>query len=91
MSINRRSFIKNLGMSLASVSLNARDLSLISGGSESLLVKNRDQPIPSPKGYDRLPLSWYKSRVQKLKDQLDDNKVEAILLEKDVNKVYFSG
>ena len=64
MSIDRRKFIKNMGLGLASMSLNAKSLSRISGGSESLLVKDRKHPKPAPKGFDRLPLSWYYSRVQ---------------------------
>ena len=91
MSIDRRKFIKNMGLGLASISLNANNLSRIPGESESLLVKDRKQPKPAPKGYDRLPLSWYYSRVQNLKNQLEQKKVDAILLESDVNKVYFSG
>ncbi len=56
MSIDRRKFIKNMGLGLASMSLNAKSLSRIPGESESLLVKDRKQPKPAPKGYDRLPL-----------------------------------
>ena len=91
MSINRRKFIKNMGLGIASMSLNAKNISKNPGGSESLLVKDRKQPKPAPKGYDRLPLSWYHTRVQNLKNQLENKQIDAILLESDINKVYFSG
>ena len=91
MSIDRRKFIKNMGLGIASMSLNAKNISKNPGGSESLLVKDRKQPKPAPKGYDRLPLSWYHTRVQNLKNQLENKQIDAILLESDINKVYFSG
>ena len=91
MSINRRKFIKSMGLGLASMRLSASNLIKSPGESESLLVTNRNHPKPAPKGYDRLPLSWYKQRVQKLKNMLLNDKVDAILLENDVNKIYFSG
>ena len=91
MSIDRRKFIKSMGLGLASMRLSASNLIKSPGESESLLVTNRNHPKPAPKGYDRLPLSWYKQRVQKLKNMLLNNKVDAILLENDVNKIYFSG
>ena len=92
MALARRNFIKSLGLGLASASLNAKSIaSFGSSGSESLFVADRDHPTPSPKGYDRLPLEWYQKRVQTLKENLSKNKFDAILLESDVNKVYFSG
>ena len=91
MSIDRRKFIKSMGLGLASMRLSASNLIKAPGESESLLVTNRNHPKPAPKGYDRLPLSWYKQRVQKLKNMLLNDKVDAILLENDVNKIYFSG
>ena len=80
-----------MGLGLASMRLSARNLIKTPGESESLLVTNRNHPKPAPKGYDRLPLSWYKERVQVLKNMLLNEKVDAILFEDDVNKVYFSG
>ena len=80
-----------MGLGLASMRLSASNLIKSPGESESLLVTNRNHPKPAPKGYDRLPLSWYKQRVQKLKNMLLNDKVDAILLENDVNKIYFSG
>lgn len=93
MTNNRRTFIKKIGLSIAATSLAADNLvsasSLPPGGSENLLVNNRVHPDPAPLGYDRLPLDWYKATVQRLKDKLKG--VDAILLENDLNKVYFSG
>ena len=80
-----------MGLGLASMRLSASNLIKSPGESESLLVTNRNHPKPAPKGYDRLPLSWYKQRVQKLKNMLLNDKVDTILLENDVNKIYFSG
>ena len=80
-----------MSLGLATLKLNANNLAKNSGGSETLLVNNRNHPKPAPKGYDRLPLSWYQSRVQKFKEILKTDNVDAILLEKDINKVYFSG
>ena len=91
MKLSRRKFIRNMSLGLATVKLNANTLTKYSAGSEALLVNNRNHPQPAPKGYDRLPLSWYQSRVQQLKEKLMTDNVDAILLEKDVNKVYFSG
>ena len=91
MTIDRRKFIKSMGLGLTTMSLNAKNLVNISGESESLFVTDRMHPKPAPKGYDRLPLSWYKKRVRTLKNLLLEDKVDAILLENDVNKVYFSG
>ena len=91
MSIDRRKFIKSMGLGLASMRLSASNLIKSPGESESLLVTNRNHPKPAPKGFDRLPLSWYKERVQILKNMLLNDKVDAILLENDVNKIYFSG
>ena len=91
MTIERRKIIKIICLGLTTMSLNAKNLVNVSGESESLFVTDRNHPKPAPKGYDRLPLSWYKKRVQALKNQLLIEKVDAILLENDVNKVYFSG
>ena len=91
MTIDRRKFINSKSLGLTTMSLNANNLVNVSGESESLFVTDRMHPKPAPKGYDRLPLSWYKKRVRTLKNLLLEDKVDAILLENDVNKVYFSG
>ena len=66
MTIDRRKFIKSMGLGLTTMSLNAKNLVNVSGESESLFVTDRMHPKPAPKGYDRLPLSWYKKRVRTL-------------------------
>ena len=95
MNLSRRNFIKKLGISLAVVNMAAKNL--VCGkkkdteGSENLLLKNPDQPEPAPLGYDRLPLEWYKQTVKELKQSVAEQGVDAILLESDLNKVYFTG
>ena len=94
MSFSRRSFIKNMGLGLAATSLAAENLAHCAAGpqdSEKLLTQNPAQPQPAPKGDDRLPLSWYKKTVSRLKEKVAEQNIDAILLESDTNKVYFSG
>lgn len=93
MNANRRNFIKSMGIGLAATGLAVDNILHASaqgeGGSEKLFVTDRNHPEPAPKGYDRLPLDWYKTTVQRLKNKLKG--IDAILLESDQNKVYFSG
>ena len=93
MPADRRTFIKNMGLGLAATGLAAQRLAACTSpaatGSETLFVTDRKHPDPAPVGYDRLPLSWYQQTVQRLKDKLAG--VDAILLENDKNKVYFTG
>ena len=95
MSVSRRGFIKKVGLGLAGVGLAAESLvcsaSVAAEGSEKLLQNNPQQPKPAPKGYDRLPLEWYQNTVQRLKQRVAEKGVDAILLESDTNKVYFTG
>ncbi|MGI9202635.1 MAG: aminopeptidase P family N-terminal domain-containing protein, partial [Woeseiaceae bacterium] len=93
MQVSRRSLIRNVGLGIAGASVASRALANIEDEleSESLFVKDRVHPDPAPMGYDRLPLSWYKSTTQRLKDRLRPQGFDAILLQRDVNAVYFSG
>ena len=50
-----------------------------------------NNPNQAPKGYDRLPLSWYQATTQRLKDKAKQQGADAILLQHDVNLVYFTG
>ena len=59
--------------------------------SQKLLVRDPDHPKPAPKGYDRLPLSWYKQTVKRLKERLASRGVDVIVLEDQWNIVYFTG
>ena len=93
MQISRRSLVRNIGLGIAGVSVASRALARADGEleSESLFVKDRPHPEPAPTGYDRLPLEWYKSATSRLKDRLRPEGIDAILLQRDVNAVYFSG
>ena len=92
MALARRNFIKSLGLGLASASLNAKNIaSFGSSNSESLFVTDRDHPTLPPKVMIDYLQSGIKKRVQTLKENLSKDKIDAILLESDVNKVYFSG
>ena len=95
MSISRRELIRNVGLGLAGAGLAAKNLACsspaASGDSERLLLLNPDHPQPAPLGYDRLPLSWYKESAKRLKEKAAEKGVDAILLESDHNKVYFTG
>ena len=95
MSIKRRTFIRNMGIGIAATGLAAKNLvhasDFYQADSEKLFVKDRVQPDPAPKGYDRLPLEWYQSTVRRLKKNTKALGIDAILLESDANKVYYTG
>ena len=56
-----------------------------------MLVNNPLQPAPAPLGFDRLPLAWYQGQSRRLREQAKARGVDAILLQSDVNLVYFTG
>ena len=95
MTISRRNFIQNISVGLAGVSLTgktyAKDVSLIQQESEKLLVKVPDQPEPAPVGVDRLPLSWYKATVKRLREKAAEKGIDVIVLADQWNMVYFTG
>jgi len=95
MKVTRRSFMRNMGLGFASLGFGAkkRVLSLSSPkrNSEKLLIKDPDHPQPAPKGYDRLPLSWYKNTVKSLKEKVADKGVDAVVLADSWNMTYFTG
>lgn len=94
MSTSRRSFIREMGVGLATLSTAASALAqggARASGSERLLVPNPLQPEPAPPGYDRLPLDWYKAASRRLKSRLASRNVDAVLLQSDHNIVYFTG
>ena len=93
MQVSRRELIRNMGLGIAGASVASRALANIQGEleSESLFVNDRSHPTPAPVGYDRLPLDWYKAATRKLKDRLRPEGIDAILLQRDVNAVYYSG
>ena len=91
MELSRRSLLRNVGVGLAGANLASQALAKGSGESEALFVEDRRQPDPAPLGYDRLPLSWYEATTTRLKDRLKPLGIDAIVLQRDVNLVYFSG
>jgi Xaa-Pro dipeptidase len=91
MPISRRTLIRNVGLGLTGAGAAAAALAQTDGESESLFTTDREQPTPAPDGYDRLPLAWYQATAQRLKDQLKSQDIDAVLFQRDVNLVYFSG
>lgn len=95
MTLSRRSLIQTMGLGVAGVGAAARALAESSVdmelSSEALFTTDRVHPDPAPVGYDRLPLDWYKATAQRLKDRVAKRGVDAILLQTDTNKVYFTG
>ena len=93
MQVSRRSLIRNIGLGIAGAGVASRTLADadVKFESEALFVTDRAHPTPAPVGYDRLPLDWYKATTQRLKDRLKPEGVDAIVLQRDVNAVYFSG
>ena len=102
MTIDRRTFIKNMGLGIASAGAAAGGLissasgaasgaAQFSSGSEALFTSGVGQPTPAPVGYDRLPLDWYQATTERLKAKLKPKGVDAILLVQDVHKVYYTG
>jgi len=93
MGIPRRNFIKNFGLGLAGLSLGTKSVSCTSGprtgGSDTLLGKDPDHPEPA--AFDRLPLSWHKNAVSRLKEKVGEKGVDGILLQDRWNLVYFTG
>jgi Xaa-Pro aminopeptidase len=92
----RRDFVRNMGIGLAAASSAADALAAQSSqqrrsGSERLLVPNPRHPVASPVGVDRLPLAWYQAQSRRLRAQARERGIDAILLQSDVNLVYFTG
>lgn len=91
---SRRSFVREMGIGLAAAAASAESLVGQQGGrrgSERLLVPNARHPRPAPLGTDRLPLAWYKARSQVLRDTARARGADVVLLQSDVNLVYFTG
>ena len=94
MKTSRRDFVKGSLASLTLVGggaglLSASEKAQVKGDSEKLLIKNPDHPQPAT--YDRLPLSWHKNTVNRLKEKVGEKGVDAILLQNRWNIIYFSG
>lgn len=95
MTASRRDFVRQIGLGLASAAAAADALSAqattAQGGSQRLLVDRPDQPAPAPVGTDRLPLAWYQTQSRRLRERARDRGVDVLLLQSDVNLVYFTG
>jgi Xaa-Pro dipeptidase len=93
MNFSRRNFIRNMGMGLASLGFIKEEKAFSfpsqKKNSEKLLITNPDHPEPA--SFDRLPLSWYKNTVKRLKDKVAEKGVEIILLQDRWNLIYFTG
>jgi Xaa-Pro dipeptidase len=93
MGVSRRHFMKNVGVGLAGIGFGVRQIArsqpAVSGSSEKLLIKNPDHPEPAT--FDRLPLSWYKETVRRLKEKVAEKGAEAILIQNPLNIIYFTG
>jgi len=95
MKVSRRKFMENMGFGFAGIGLMPKKVISTfpssKKNSENLLVKDRSHPKPAPVDYDRLPLSWYKKAVKRLKEKVAGKGVDAIVLEDSWNMKYFSG
>jgi Xaa-Pro dipeptidase len=93
MNLTRRNFVKSIGLGLTGLGLGAKHMSCSSppheSQSEKLLVKDPDHPGPAT--YDRLPLSWYKETVSRLREKVAELGVDGILLQNRWNLIYFTG
>ncbi len=93
---SRRTFVRQMGLGLTASSVAAEALAQGPAqqsrrGSERLLRENPRHPPPAPVGTDRLPLSWYQGQSRRLRAEARARGVDAILLQSDVNLVYFTG
>jgi Xaa-Pro dipeptidase len=96
MPASRRDFVRQIGLGLAASAAAAESRAaqaalLPRGDSERLLVENPHHPVPAPVGVDRLPLAWYQRQSQRLREQARARGVDLLLLQSDVNLVYFTG
>jgi Xaa-Pro aminopeptidase len=62
-----------------------------SGDSEALLRPDPASLEPASIGEDRLPLAWHQARARELKARVADRGVDAVLLSRDQNMVYYTG
>lgn len=95
MTISRRDILKGLGWGVFGLGYGttrpAASAPAQKKDSAKLLMKDPDHPKPAPVGVDRLPLSWYKNTVNRLKERAGERGVDAVVLEDSWNMTYFSG
>ncbi|MGQ9472201.1 MAG: M24 family metallopeptidase [Candidatus Aminicenantales bacterium] len=89
---SRRNFMKNVALGIIGAGVASKGFSLKTPNraeSAKLLVKNPDHPRPA--SFDRLPLSWYKATVKRLKESVAERGIKAIVLQNPWNIIYFTG
>jgi len=97
---SRRFFIKNLALGILGSGIVGQKISaglanqpgqdrVSRGESAKLLIKNPDHPQPAD--FDRLPLSWYKATVKRLKERVGERGIKAVVLQNPWNIIYFTG
>lgn len=89
---SRRNFMKNVALGIIGAGVASKGFSLKTPSraeSAKLLVKNPDHPRPA--SFDRLPLSWYKATVKRLKESVAERGIKAIVLQNPWNIIYFTG
>jgi Xaa-Pro aminopeptidase len=89
---DRRSFLKNVAAGLVGIGAASRCSSIEKtpqGDSARLLIKNPDHPEPAD--FDRLPISWYKATVKRLREKAGERGIKAIVLQSPWNIIYFTG
>ncbi|MBM3310477.1 MAG: aminopeptidase P family protein [Candidatus Aminicenantes bacterium] len=95
MKYSRRDFLLNAGLGVAGLGLtpgaSGPTQAATGAGSEKMLVRDPDHPRAAPKGVDRLPLSWHKATVGRLKEKVKPLGVQVIVLEDSWNISYFTG
>jgi hypothetical protein len=91
MKTSRRGFLKKSVTGIAGLTIASSTFvtAATSGNSSSLLKK--DTGLPDPATFDRLPLSWYKKQLGRLKDKMKEKELDAIWLRDPLNIVYFTG
>ena len=85
MGVKRREFLKSLG-GAAGVTLAASAHSL--GRARVLRVQAN---IPGAEGPDRLPVEWYKKKIQQVQAELAKRKLDGLLLLEATNIIYTAG
>jgi len=95
MILSRRNFLTGFGLGLTGLHFGPKKGALSFGlsekKSETLLIKDPDHPEPAPVGYDRLPLTWYKQTVERLKNKAAEQGVDCIVIGDSWNMTYFTG
>jgi Xaa-Pro aminopeptidase len=96
MNYSRRNFIRQsiagvaAAGALSTISTSPLNAAEAAGGNSAALLK-KDTGLPEPATFDRLPMTWYKRQIGKLKDKMKEKEVDAIWLRDALNITYFTG